>query len=87
MVVCLTSSDTERTGNVEAAIRQLAGTHANTKFVMIPAHSAIPDWPDANLPSLFLYRHGTMQHELIRLPVDLTREQLDDMLSDLTVLG
>ena len=88
VVVCLTSSDTERTGRVEAIIaKELAAEHPATKFVLIPSHSAIANWPDANLPSLFLYRHGTMQHELIRLPVDLTREQLEETLTELNVLG
>lgn len=88
VVVCLTSSDTERTGRVEAIItKELAADHPATKFVLIPSHSAISDWPDANLPSLFLYRHGTMQHELTRLPVDLTREQLEETLTELNVLG
>jgi hypothetical protein len=92
VVVCLTSSDTERTGNMEQAIRTLArqmGTAASTttsrtthttpppvSFVLIPAHSAIPNWPMTNLPSLFLYRHGTLQQELVRLRTNLTAKDV-----------
>jgi hypothetical protein len=100
VVICLTSSDTERTGRMEHAIRTIAHSLGDTRstsftdptsdngddagtvvstpsslppsFVFIPAHSAIPNWPVSNLPSLFLYRHGTMQHELVRLRTDLT---------------
>jgi Phosducin len=86
VVVCLTSSDTERTGAVERACQGLAKTHPRTKFVLIPSHSAIPNWPDENLPSLFLYRHGTMQHQLIQLPADLSVQTLERMLKDLSVL-
>lgn len=85
VVVCLTSSDTERTGCLEAAVRELATVYTTTKFVLIAAHSAIPNWPVENLPSLFLYRHGKMQHELLRLPVDMNSEQLEEVLKKLSV--
>jgi hypothetical protein len=86
VVVCLTSSDAERTGSVETACQSLATTHPRTKFVLIPSHSAIQNWPDENLPSLFLYRHGKMQHQLVQLPVDLSVRMLEGMLQDLSVL-
>ena len=86
VVVCLTSSDTERTGCVEAAVRTLAALHINTKFVLIAADSAIAHWPVENLPSLFLYRHGTMQHEMLRLPVDMSATQLQEELNQRSVL-
>jgi hypothetical protein len=89
VVVCLTSSDTDRTGMMEQAIRTIAqalGTTTTTStipattpipsFVFIPAHSAIPEWPVSNLPSLFLYRHGIMQHELVRLRTDLSAQDV-----------
>jgi hypothetical protein len=117
VVVCLTSSDTERTGRMEHAIRIIAratgGTRRSTpctdpttnskttddgddagtvgtipppSFVFIPAHGAIPNWPVSNLPSLFLYRHGTMQHELIRLRTDLTPRDVLGILQTAGVL-
>ena len=87
VVVCLTSSDTERTGCLEQAVRELAANYTTTKFVMIAAHSAIAHWPVENLPSLFLYRHGTMQHELVRLPVNMSATQLLDELKERSVLS
>jgi hypothetical protein len=85
VVVCLTTSDTERTGCVERAVHQLAQAHADTKFVMIPSTSAIPNWPHENLPSLFLYRHGKMQHQLIQMEHDMNQEQLEMMLDELSI--
>lgn len=86
VVVCLTSSDVERTGCVEQSCRQLSQRHRCIKFVLIPSHSAIPNWPHHKLPSLFLYRHGTMQHQLVELPTDLQAEQLTAILQELSVL-
>jgi hypothetical protein len=80
VVVCLTSSDTERTGRVEQAVRQLAGDYRMTKFILIPSRGAIPNWPDANLPSIFLYRHGKMQSELLRLSPETDVEELEETL-------
>lgn len=86
VVVCLTSSDVERTGRVETACQILAVDHPSIKFVLIPSRSAIPKWPDENLPSLFLYRHRKMQHQLVQLRSDLTASQLERMLYDLSAL-
>jgi hypothetical protein len=86
VVVCLTSSDTERTGRVEQAVRQLAEAYRSTKFILIPSRSAIPNWPDSNLPSIFLYRYGKMQTELLRLSPETDEEQLEDTLRESGVL-
>lgn len=87
VVICLTASDAERTGLVERAVHQLASKHAGTKFVAIPSKSAIPNWPEDNMPSLFLYRHGKMQHQLVALPTELSVEELQQMLYKLDVLS
>jgi hypothetical protein len=86
VVVCLTSSDTERTGRVEQAVRQLAGDYRMTKFILIPSRSAIPNWPDSNLPSIFLYRHGKMQSELLRLSPETNVDELEETLRGSGVL-
>jgi hypothetical protein len=86
VVVCLTSSDTERTGRVEQAVRQLAGDYRMTKFILIPSRSAIPNWPDTNLPSIFLYRHGKMQSELLRLSPETNVDELEETLRESGVL-
>mmetsp|Transcript_8612 Transcript_8612/g.12268 ORF Transcript_8612/g.12268 Transcript_8612/m.12268 type:complete len:254 (+) Transcript_8612:50-811(+) len=46
---------------------ELARKFHNIKFVTIPSRSAIPNWPDANLPAIFCYRHGALQHQMVGL--------------------
>ncbi len=84
--VCITSADTGRTGRVEEAVRELAGDYRMTKFVLIPSRSAIPNWPDSNLPSIFLYRHGKMQSELVRLSPETSVDQLEETLRESGVI-
>ena len=86
VVGLLSSHDSDRTARIEQSINELSRSHVHTKFVLIPSHCAIANWPEANLPSLFLYKDSTLQHELIRLPVDMTTEQLEDSLVELNVL-
>jgi len=50
---------------VEEIMRDLAETFVDVKFVSIPATSAIENWSAENLPTLFCYRYGKMQHQLI----------------------
>jgi hypothetical protein len=80
VVVCLTSSDALRTGCMETAIYNVARLYPHVKFVAIPYTSAIPNWPIENLPSLFLYRHGKMQQELVRLPTNLSTRDVEEIL-------
>lgn len=86
VAVNLTSSDSERTGCVESAVAMLARKFADVKFVNIASHSAIPNWPDEQLPTIFLYRNGKMQHQLVQLPVDISEMQLEWKLAQLGVL-
>lgn len=87
VVVCLTSSDQERTGFIERAIMELAQSKHTVKFVLIPAHQAIENWPEDNLPTLFLYRHGKMQTQLVKLPRDLSSEELCGLLEPIWTKG
>lgn len=48
-------------------IPHLAGKFHEVKWVRIPSQSAIENWPDDNLPTLFCYRHGKLQHQLVGL--------------------
>ena len=50
---------------VEETIRELAVKFETVKFVFISSTSAIENWPAENLPTLFCYRFGKMQHQLI----------------------
>ena len=88
VVIVLTSShDAERTGRTERAVSSLAVRHSRTKFVAIPSRSAIPNWPESNLPTVFCYRHGQLQHQLIQLSIDMTTTQLQHQLIHLGVLS
>jgi hypothetical protein len=86
VVVNLTSNDMERTGCVESAITALALRHVYIKFVHIPSKSAIANWPDDHLPTLFLYRFGKMQHQLLELPRDISADELEWRLHKLGLL-
>lgn len=48
-------------------IPHLAGKFNEVKWVSIPSKSAIENWPDDNLPTLFCYRHGKLQNQLVGL--------------------
>lgn len=52
---------------VEEVTRHLADKFVNVKFVSIPSTSAIENWPAENLPTLFCYRYGKLQHQLVGL--------------------
>mmetsp|Transcript_19614 Transcript_19614/g.41117 ORF Transcript_19614/g.41117 Transcript_19614/m.41117 type:complete len:302 (-) Transcript_19614:292-1197(-) len=51
--------------SVEEAVRELAELFDEVKFVSIASTSAIENWPVENLPSLFCYRFGKLQHQMI----------------------
>jgi hypothetical protein len=87
VVVCLTSSDVLRTGPFERIMEELATEYVTTKFVKIPVQSAIPNnFPLSNLPGLFAYRNGQMQHELLRWPITSTKRDVVARLSALSIL-
>ena len=48
-------------------IPHLAGKFSEIKWVTIPSKSAIENWKDDNLPTLFCYRGGKMQGQLVGL--------------------
>ena len=48
-------------------IPSLAGKFSEVKWVSIPSKSAIENWPDDNLPTLFCYRGGKLQCQLVGL--------------------
>jgi hypothetical protein len=45
----------------------LAQKNPATKFVSIPSSSAIENWPEANLPTIFCYRYGKLQSQIVGL--------------------
>ena len=46
-------------------LAELAKKHAQVKFVKIRAKTAVPDWPDGNLPAAYLYKDGAMRKQLV----------------------
>eukprot|EP00557_Chaetoceros_sp_GSL56_P009087 CAMPEP_0176491992 /NCGR_PEP_ID=MMETSP0200_2-20121128/8733_1 /TAXON_ID=947934 /ORGANISM="Chaetoceros sp., Strain GSL56" /LENGTH=297 /DNA_ID=CAMNT_0017889469 /DNA_START=97 /DNA_END=990 /DNA_ORIENTATION=- len=48
-------------------IPYLAGKFNEVKWVSIPSKGAIENWPDDNLPTLFCYRRGKLQCQLVGL--------------------
>lgn len=43
----------------------LAKKFKDVKFLKIPSIQAVENWPDRNLPTLFVYHDGVLQHQLI----------------------
>ena len=48
-------------------VPSLAGKFSEVKWVSIPSKSAIENWPDENLPTIFCYRRGELQCQLAGL--------------------
>ena len=46
-------------------LAEIAKKHAQVKFVKIRAKTAVPDWPDGNLPAAYLYKDGSMHKQLV----------------------
>ena len=46
-------------------LSEIAKRHAQVKFVKIRAKTAVPDWPDNNLPAAYLYKDGAMRTQLV----------------------
>ena len=86
VVVTLTSHDVERTWCIEEAVNKLATNFPSIKFFTIPSNAAIADWPSDNLPTVFLYRNGNLQKELIRLKGTITADELEWDLAECGVL-
>jgi len=59
-------------------VPKLARKYPTVKFVSIPCQNAIPNWPMENLPTLFCYQYGTLQHQFTGLDDILTRGEEND---------
>jgi hypothetical protein len=62
---CLSERHDELCDKVQEIIVELADRFQDIKFVSIPSNSAVENWPVENLPTLFCYRFGKLQHQLI----------------------
>lgn len=52
---------------VEEALQQLAPKFKYIKFLKIRSTQAIENWPERNLPTIFAYKNGSMQRQLLTL--------------------
>lgn len=52
---------------MDEAMRQLAPKFKYLKFLRIKSTHAIENWPEKNLPALFIYEDGAMKTQLITL--------------------
>lgn len=52
---------------MDEAIKVLAKKFPMVKFLRIKSTHAVEDWPERNLPTLFLYHGGELQHQLMTL--------------------
>jgi hypothetical protein len=56
---------------LDEAMRQLAPRFKYLKFLRIKSTHAIENWPERNLPALFIYEDGVMKTQIITLrPLD-----------------
>ncbi|KAL6768799.1 hypothetical protein ACKKBF_B16265 [Auxenochlorella protothecoides x Auxenochlorella symbiontica] len=67
-VVCHLYSDSTRAcGIMNQCLMELAPRYPATKFLRIVASNCIPGYPDANTPTLLLYRGGKCEQTLVGL--------------------
>ncbi|KAF7991182.1 hypothetical protein HCN44_002744 [Aphidius gifuensis] len=55
----------------------LAKKFPTTKFLKSVSNTCIPNWPDKNLPTLFIYHNGTMTKQIIG-PIELRGMKLTE---------
>lgn len=72
VIVNLTRSSTSHSvthdeicNKVDDITKTLAEKFVHIKFVSIPSTAAVENWPEDNLPTMFCYRYGKMQHQII----------------------
>jgi hypothetical protein len=52
---------------LEEVLRAVAAKFKAVKFLKIRSTSAIENWPDRNLPTLFVYRDGELRTQMLGL--------------------
>lgn len=67
VVVLLYQNSVVECGLVEEAMSDLANRFKYVKFVKIRSTQAVENWPEKNLPTLFLYNEGVLKHQIITL--------------------
>jgi len=50
---------------LETCLREISRKHPNTRFLKIISTSCIPNYPDANLPTLLVYHNGACKKQVV----------------------
>lgn len=67
VVVLLYSNSVIDCGVMENILINLSKKFMKVKFLKIRSTSAIENWPDINLPTIFVYHNGELTHQLLTL--------------------
>ena len=67
VVVHLYQDSVEDCNLLNEFLCSLAQKFRDIKFLRIKSHLAVENWPDRNLPALFLYNGGELKHQLVTL--------------------
>lgn len=59
---------------------EAAPSNPSIKFVQILSTRCIQKYPDANLPTILLYRLGTVQKQVLQADITKTQELIDQIL-------
>ncbi|RXK37398.1 GTPase inhibitor [Tremella mesenterica] len=65
VVVFLYKDSIPLSQHLRPLLQTLATAHPSTKFLSIPAHLCIPNYPDRNVPTLLVYRNGEITGNLV----------------------
>lgn len=67
VVVLLYQSSVVQCQLLEEALIVLAPKFRQVKFTKIRSTQAVENWPDRNLPTLFVYHEGELKHQMMTL--------------------
>jgi hypothetical protein len=52
---------------MDALLRVVAKNHRDVKFVSIQSKACIENWPQVNLPTLFMYHNGQLENQVLSI--------------------
>jgi hypothetical protein len=67
VVLLLYKAGSAACARLEDCMRELSREHPGTRFLKIVSTSCIPNYPDANLPTLLVYHGGACKRHIIGL--------------------
>ena len=78
-------------GLVEEAITSLANSFPSIKFIKIRSTQAVENWPDRNLPTIFVYNEGELKHQMLTIKSiggdQMRRENLEWWLAENNIVN